>query len=478
MATDTKTLKTSKIACWLALACLVVPMFGSYFFDDMFSTVSQIFKNPEMLQLGWNSQQFGFYAGGYSFLCVWGGLIICGILLDKFGVRLIGSVFVGMMVVGAAIVTCAISSKGLTPNSSLTIAYIGCMLFGLGSEIAGVAVTRSIAKWFKGKNVALAMGLQLAIARIGTGLAMLLSPVLVLKNHVEGTMFTLSETKEYLESQKFKWDNLSIAECYMILGGIPYYLHLLDKNRSLAQNVDRLFFTESALLADEFDNLYNSLFSKSEDYVRIVETLSKKKSGFTRDEICKGAKLSNGGGLTRKLIALEQCGFIRKYKTIGEVPYLYQLSDCFTLFYFQFLKNGAYSDHETWMHLQTTNTCTTWRGLAFERLCFAHLQQIKHKLGISGILTNTCSYYSSQAQVDMVIERTDRAVTVCEMKFSERPYAITKSEWDKIEVRLNEVQRHFKRKTLFFAMITSSGIANNKYSMNYVQQEVTLEDLF
>ena len=196
MATDTKTLKTSKIACWLALACLVVPMFGSYFFDDMFSTVSQIFKNPEMLQLGWNSQQFGFYAGGYSFLCVWGGLIICGILLDKFGVRLIGSVFVGLMVLGAAIVTCAISASGLTAGTSLTIAYVGCMLFGLGSEIAGVAVTRSIAKWFKGKNVALAMGLQLAIARIGTGLAMLLSPVLVLKNHAEGTMFTLSETNK------------------------------------------------------------------------------------------------------------------------------------------------------------------------------------------------------------------------------------------------------------------------------------------
>ena len=194
MSTETKSLKASKIACWLALACLVVPMFGSYFFDDMFSTVSQIFKNPEMLQLGWNSQQFGFYAGGYSFLCVWGGLIICGILLDKFGVRLIGSVFVGMMVVGAAIVTAAISAPGLSAGTSLTIAYIGCMLFGLGSEIAGVAVTRSIAKWFKGKNVALAMGLQLAIARIGTGLAMLLSPVLVLKNHVEGTMFTLSET--------------------------------------------------------------------------------------------------------------------------------------------------------------------------------------------------------------------------------------------------------------------------------------------
>jgi len=196
MTTEPKSLKASKVACWLALACLVVPMFGSYFFDDMFSTVSQIFKNPEMLQLGWNSQQFGFYAGGYSFLCVWGGLIICGVLLDKFGVRIIGSAFVGMMVLGAAIVTWAISTPGLTPGKSLTIAYIGCTLFGLGSEIAGVAVTRSIAKWFKGKNVALAMGLQLAIARIGTGLAMLLAPVLVLKNHVEGTMYTLSETNK------------------------------------------------------------------------------------------------------------------------------------------------------------------------------------------------------------------------------------------------------------------------------------------
>lgn len=179
-----------------------------------------------------------------------------------------------------------------------------------------------------------------------------------------------------------------------------------------------------------------------------------------------------------KLIALEQCGFIRKYKTIGEVPYLYQLSDSFTLFYFQFLKNGQYSDQGAWMHLLTTNTCTTWRGLAFERLCFAHLQQIKHKLGISGILTNTCSYYSNQAQVDMVIDRADRAVTVCEMKFSERPYVITKSEWDKIEERLNVVQQHFKRKTLFFAMVTTNGLAKNKYSINYVQQEITLEDFF
>ena len=181
MSNVVKTLKDSKIACWIALACLVVPMFGSYYFDDMFSTVSQIFQEPGNLELGWDSANFGLYAGGYSFLCVFGGLIICGILLDKYGVRIVGSIFVGLMLLGSAIVTVAISTK-MAPATSLSIAYIGCMIFGLGSEIAGVAVTRSIAKWFKGKSMAFAMGLQLSIARLGTGLAMLIAPYLVVAN--------------------------------------------------------------------------------------------------------------------------------------------------------------------------------------------------------------------------------------------------------------------------------------------------------
>jgi len=167
-------------------------MFGSYFFDDMFSSLSQLFHNPELLELGWNSADYGFYAGGYSFLCVWGGLIVCGMLLDKWGVRVTGSIFVGLMAAGAGIVTIAITS-GMSPKSSLALAYAGCMIFGLGSEIAGVAVTRSIAKWFKGKNMALAMGLQLAIARLGTALALLLSPILVSAKPA-GSFYTLMET--------------------------------------------------------------------------------------------------------------------------------------------------------------------------------------------------------------------------------------------------------------------------------------------
>lgn len=177
---------------WVALACLVVPMFASYFFDDMFSTLSHIFEHPEMLELGWNSADYGFYASGYSVLCIFGGLVICGMLLDKWGVRITGSIFVGMMTGGAAIVAWAISA-GLAPKTSLTIAYIGCMLFGLGSEIAGVAVTRSIAKWFKGGPMALAMGIQLALARLGTAFALVMSPRLV-EAKSYGEIYTLGET--------------------------------------------------------------------------------------------------------------------------------------------------------------------------------------------------------------------------------------------------------------------------------------------
>ena len=194
MSTLKKTLRDSRWARWLALACLVVPMFASYFFDDMFSSLSELFKNPEMLELGWDMADYGFYASGYSFLCIWGGLIICGALLDKFGVRLVGSIFVGMMAGGAALVTFAISA-GFPPEKSLTIAYIGCMLFGLGSEIAGVSVTRSIAKWFKGKNMALAMGLQLAIARFGTATAILIAPMIVTQK-ASGEIYTLADTNK------------------------------------------------------------------------------------------------------------------------------------------------------------------------------------------------------------------------------------------------------------------------------------------
>ena len=183
--------KLHKSACWFALACLVVPMFASYFFDDMFSSISYLFENPSLTALGWDAGGYGLYTSGYSVLCVFGGLVVCGILLDKWGVRITGSIFVGMMAGGALLVLHAITG-GYEPAQSLRLAYVGCMLFGLGSEIAGTAVTRSIAKWFKDGPMALAMGLQLAIARLGTAFALVLSPRLVVEN--AGHVYSLAET--------------------------------------------------------------------------------------------------------------------------------------------------------------------------------------------------------------------------------------------------------------------------------------------
>jgi len=176
-------------ACWIALACLVVPMFASYYFDDMFSSISYLFEDSSLTQLGWDAAGYGKYAGGYSVLCVFGGLVVCGMLLDRWGVRVTGSIFVGMMAAGAGLVLYALKSGS---SRSLDMAFVGCMFFGLGSEIAGTAVTRSIAKWFRHGPMALAMGLQLAIARLGTAFAMVLSPILVAQQ--TGHVYTLEET--------------------------------------------------------------------------------------------------------------------------------------------------------------------------------------------------------------------------------------------------------------------------------------------
>jgi MFS family permease len=235
-----------KYSCWIALACLVVPMFASYYFDDMFSTLSHLFENPSMLQLGWNSADYGFYTSGYSVLCVFGGLVVCGMLLDRWGVRITGSIFVGMMAGGAGLVTYAITS-GLAPGTSLAVAYAGCMLFGLGSEIAGVAVTRSIAKWFKDGNMAFAMGLQLAIARLGTAFALVISPRLVVWK-AAGQTYSLMETA----SPAF------LGLCLMVVGMILWAVFVaLDArfdrqtgrtDRSVTSEEDKFRFSDVAKL--------------------------------------------------------------------------------------------------------------------------------------------------------------------------------------------------------------------------------------
>ena len=178
-----------KWACWIALLCLVVPMFASYYFDDMFSSISYLFTDDYQTQLGWEEDDYGQYASGYSVLCIFGGLALFGLMLDKWGVRVAGTLYVGMMVAGAGLVTWALLSGR---ENSLTLAYVGCMVFGLGSEMAGTVVNRSIGRWFKDGGMALAMGLHLAIARLGTAFALVITPKLVAQQ--PGHLYSLAET--------------------------------------------------------------------------------------------------------------------------------------------------------------------------------------------------------------------------------------------------------------------------------------------
>ena len=291
--------------------------------------------------------------------------------------------------------------------------------------------------------------------------------------------FSLRETKEYLHSLGIKWENRMIAECYMILGGIPYYIKMLDKRLSLAQNIDKLFFSETPLLEGEFDNLYASLFKNSAEYVKIVEVLARKKSGYTRDDILQLSGMKDGGSFSKRMEELEQCCFIRKYKAKGESSVIYQLIDFFSIFHYNFIAKGKNFDSDTWLHFTGTPRYNTWCGLSFERLCITHLPQIKKALGISGVSTQSYTYYSGDAQVDLVIERGDKIINLCEMKFVDDKFNITKAYSEKLSNKVRDFKRSVRKaRGIYLTMITTQGIVKNGYSINLVQNEVLLDDLF
>ena len=238
--------------------------------------------------------------------------------------------------------------------------------------------------------------------------------------------FTLRECELYAESRGLELTRAQIAEYYMIFGGIPYYWKYLDRSLSPAQNIDDMFFAGSDKLENEFQELYASLFKKKEAYMRIVTALATRKAGMCRDELSRAAKVSNSGTLTKYLAELEQCGFIMKYvvpsaKVKGAV---YQLMDNFTLFHFRFIANNPTHDRHFWSSSVDAPFHRVWEGLAFERLCLWHREQIKRALQIGGVLTNMYAWRHAPtsaddpgAQIDLLIDRNDGIINLCEMKF-------------------------------------------------------------
>lgn len=296
--------------------------------------------------------------------------------------------------------------------------------------------------------------------------------------------FNLRECEDLLRQRKIKLDRYQIIQLYMVLGGIPYYWDALVKGFSATQNINKVCFEQNGLLKSEFNNLFKSLFLKAERHEAIVMSLAKKSKGLTRDEISISSKLPSGGGLTRLLDELEESGFIRKYTPFGKKSRnsLYQLADFFSLFHIKFIKGQKSFDKNHWLKIIDNPTYRAWSGYAFEQVCLAHIPQIKQALGISGIETQTSSWKSSKfvdgAQIDLVIDRRDGVINLCEMKFSINSFLIDK----KYDAVLRNKTGAFKsetqtKKSVFLTMVTTFGLTENAYSGN-VQNELNMDALF
>ncbi|MDR3305627.1 MAG: AAA family ATPase [Clostridiales Family XIII bacterium] len=296
--------------------------------------------------------------------------------------------------------------------------------------------------------------------------------------------FTLKECEEFFDAKGIVYSRQQMVESYMIFGGVPYYLNLMEKRFGLPQNVDLLCFSENGALRGEFDELYASLFENPERHIRIIEAIAKKARGLSREEIVKYAGVADGGGLTKALDELARSDFVRKYYAYGkkERDVLYQLCDPFTLFFLKFMRGNPVVDENYWTHNINSGGRNAWNGYAFEQVCLAHITQIKRKLGILGVSTRVASWRSKEtvpgAQIDLVIERGDRVINLCEIKYADKEYEITKDYDEKLRRKRWAFEETLKSgKALHTTLITLYGVKRNKYRFS-VQSEVLMDDLF
>ena len=306
--------------------------------------------------------------------------------------------------------------------------------------------------------------------------------------HIYLRPFTLRECELYLQSRGCTWDRFQILQCYMFFGGIPFYLSLIDIQLSLVQNVDKLCFARGGELRMEFDELYNALFSHADHYVTIVKLLAGHRNGLTYGDISKMSGI-DGKRLTRILTNLERCDFIMPFRYYGKKSQfrIYRLTDFYTLFYYKFIEPNRDSyDEQWWTHHFDSHSVEAWQGLTFELLCLMHVKQIRNALGIGGVATEVSAWFdkadtdSNQrgSQIDLIIERADRIIHLCEMKFSMMPYRIGKDYEMRLRERMGLFRENTKnRKSLVHTFVTTFGVADGKHS-SIVHSEVSMEDLF
>lgn len=297
--------------------------------------------------------------------------------------------------------------------------------------------------------------------------------------------FTLTETEEFFKLNGFSWNRLSIMQTYMAIGGIPYYMSLFEKTDSPATGLDRLFFSGNAELKKEYRRLFSSLFKNPHPYLEIITLLSKHPKGMTREEISTELKTSNNGKLGEMLTDLIYCDFLQKNnvreKRIKSNSAIYQLIDFYTIFYNTFANKNIMEEH-FWTRNINTPEINIWYGLAFERVCKAHIEKIKTALGIASVSTEYYSWRSNLiekgAQIDIIIDRADNTINLCEVKYSENLYSLDKEEYMKIQNRISVFKEATNtRSNIIPTMITTFGMKEGTYS-DQIIAKIDMEDLF
>lgn len=297
--------------------------------------------------------------------------------------------------------------------------------------------------------------------------------------------FNLKETEAMLASKKCVLERYQIIQLYMALGGIPYYLEAVQPHLSTPQNIQQLLFDKTGLLKNEFFNLYRSLFKRYQIYEKVVEVLATKNKGLQRNQIVQQSGISSGGTLTKVLTDLEESGFITSYTSLDnkQKNTHYRLSDYYTAFYFRFIKSGKYKGKNSWVNLIDNPAQRAWQGFAFEQVCLDHVDQTKLALGISGIQSNNVVWQGNTkekgAQIDLLIDRRDQVINICECKFSLDKFSIDKAYSAKLRSKIATFKTVTKtKKSVFLTMITTYGTARNKYANLLMQNEVTMDALF
>jgi len=299
--------------------------------------------------------------------------------------------------------------------------------------------------------------------------------------------FTLAEVKQYVHTVNPALDNYQLLQLYMSIGGIPHYLQHVQKGESATQTINRLCFQKDGILRNEFNNLYAALYEGHERHVAVVKALSTKWKGLTRMEISALTGLSNGGGLTQILTELTTASFIMPILPFGKKKKdtLFRLVDEYSLFYMTFIEGKRAGKKEIWLQTSREQFYKIWRGYAFENICIKHAEAIKKALGISGILTEVSGYRNhgkkegEGIQIDMLIDRADQCINLCEIKFYNDEISLTKEDAEKLRRRRTLFLQFSKtRKTVFNTLITTYGINQNQYSLGQVDYEVTMDALF